>query len=156
MNVNCNKILEAEQFEMVENKKNSSVASNSHLLDIQWSGRPAHFIDFYFVILHRQKCLSCSSSWPPKTLRSSACRPSCWPKAAQPTTTRTEVHTADITSTSASANETCEPAMCMSVNSTLITVTSNQHVPLSSAVYLTCSWLSAALCCRGGVYQASD
>lgn len=92
--------------------------------------------DIYSVILHRQKSPSCSSSWPPKTPRSSACRPSCWPKAAQPATAQREVRTAGS-----------HIHICQS-RSALITV------PLSSDVHLTSSCLPAAPCCRGGVYQA--
>lgn len=85
------------------------------------------------AFLHRQKSQSCSSSWPPKTLRSNACRPSCWPEAAQPMTTQREVHTADsLTNHFRSTCVSVDVCVCVSL-STLITVTSNQHVPLSSA-----------------------
>lgn len=66
------------------------------------------------AFLHRQKSQSCSSSWPPKTLRLNACRPSCWPEAAQPMTAQREVHTAGSLT---KHHTSTHVDVCVSVNS---------------------------------------
>lgn len=83
---------------------------------LTWKSR---FTVMLSAFLHRQKSQSCSSSWPPKTLRLNACRPSCWPEAAQPMTAQREVHTAG------SLTKLVWMCVCLSA---LITVTSNQCV----------------------------
>lgn len=88
---------------------------------------------------HRRKSRSCSSSWPPKTPRSNACRPSCWPEAAWPMTVQREVrtHSTQLTPRSHSGGWVVRL-------SSRITATSNQPVsPLLPHSTLRC----LTLCC---------
>lgn len=80
------------------------------------------------VFAHRQRSLSCSSSWPPKTPRSNVCRTNCWPEAAQPMTTQREVHTPD------QSCHICVHLRDSDMHVSQLQSTSNQHVALSSAV----------------------
>lgn len=112
------------------------------------------------ICFHRLKSQTCSSSFAPKMLRLKAYRPNFWPEAAQPMTTQREVH-ADVSQTVILHRQFRDSVVNVYAHlSTWITCasancTASQLFP-PFAVYLTCSWLYAALCCRGGVYQTSD
>lgn len=89
-------------------------------------------------LLHRPRSASYSSYWPPKMLRSSACRRSCWPEAAQPTTAQREVQAHSRQHAATRVDELC---VCLS---TRITATSNQPV---SALTLHWTLRCLTLCC---------
>lgn len=79
------------------------------------------------AFVRRQKCRSCSGSWPPETRRWKACAPSCCSGAAQPMTAQREVDAGPRPSA---------PVTAQSLGAD--TLTSNQSVFLSPSTHLAC------------------